>query len=131
MQNSEVERSKARILPVPRVASAISLSKSGVTNANGDDLGRVEDIMIDLESGRIAFVVISFGGTFTREPKLLAVPWEVVRISLHDKKMILNVTKETLTDAPSFQKNNWPDLTNLSWLQKVYAFYDSRPYWND
>jgi sporulation protein YlmC with PRC-barrel domain len=132
MLNRESEHAKARVLPVPRVASILALSKNGVTNENGEDLGRIEDIMVDLESGRISFAVInSATGLFGRESRLFAVPWEALKVSLHDKRFILNISKDAITNAPSFTKNAWPDMSNLSWLREVYAYYGYQPYWND
>ncbi len=131
MQNRESERSKAKVLAVPRVASIVSMAKSQVTNEQGDNLGRAEDIMVDLETGKIAFAVISTGGMIGREPRLYAIPWEALKISLHDKKLILNVTKESLQSAPSFHRNAWPDLSDLGWLRDVYAYYGIQPYWKD
>ncbi len=131
MASREGERSRAKVLAIPRVTSIVSLAKNGVTNEKGDDLGKVEDIMVDLESGRISFVVITTGGMLGRDSRLFAVPWEALRISMHDKKFILNVTKETLDNAPSFNRNNWPDLANLSWLREVYSYYGYEPYWKE
>jgi sporulation protein YlmC with PRC-barrel domain len=131
MENRESGSAKARTLPVPRVASALSLAKNGVTNENGDDLGKVEDIMVDLETGRVSFVVVASGGLLGRDGRLYAVPWEAMKISLHDKKFILNITKETMSNAPSFHRSNWPDLSNLSWLRDVYAYYGYQPWWKE
>jgi hypothetical protein len=54
-----------------------------------------------------------------------------LKFSLHDKTFILNITKETLANAPSFTKTSRPDLSNLTWLQQVYAYYGIQPYWRD
>jgi hypothetical protein len=50
--------------------------------------------------------------------KLFAVPWEALSISFHDKKFILNVSKETLKSAPGFNRNKWPEVADFSWLAK-------------
>jgi sporulation protein YlmC with PRC-barrel domain len=129
---NESEHARAKVLPLPRVTSVIALSKNGVTNEYGDDLGRIEDVMVDIESGRVAFAVISAsGGLLGREPRMYAVPWSALKVSLHDKKVILNVAKDTIANAPSFHRNSWPDLSNLSWLREIYAYYGVQPYWND
>jgi len=131
MENRESEHSKAKVLPVPRVISVLTLSKNNVTNENGEDLGRIEDIMVDIENGRIAFAVLASRAFIGRDARLYAVPWEALKVSLHDKKFILNVTRDTLANAPSFHRNSWPDLSNLSWLREVYAYYGYQPYWGE
>jgi sporulation protein YlmC with PRC-barrel domain len=45
----------------PKVLTASTLKGDKVTNANGEDLGKVEEIMLDLERGQVAYVVLSFG----------------------------------------------------------------------
>ena len=113
----------------PKALSTRTLKGDKVTNVNGEDLGRVEEIMIDLEWGRVAYVVLSFGSHVRGKDKLFAVPWDVLTISHHDKKFILNVSEETLKEAPGFDKDDWPDNADLSWLVEVYECYDCVPYW--
>ncbi len=130
-ENKDTERSRAKVLPIPRVVSASSLTKNKVTNMKGEDLGRIDDVMVDLETGRIAFAILSTGGFLGRESRLLAIPWEALTLSLHDKKFVLNVTRDTLAQAPGFTKNNPPDSSNLGWLVEIYRFYGYEPYWKD
>ena len=97
---------------------AVSVLKGNeVTNAKGEDLGAVEEIMIDLERGRVAYVVLSFDRVnWMPNDKLFAVPWEVLSISTQDKKFTLNVSEETLKSAPGFGRDKWPDVVDFGWL---------------
>ena len=103
----------------PKVLTASILKGDKVTNTKGEDLGTVEEIMLDLERGRVAYVVLSFGRVnWMPNDKLFAVPWDALSISFHDKKFILNVSKETLKSAPGFNRNKWPEVADFSWLAK-------------
>jgi sporulation protein YlmC with PRC-barrel domain len=103
----------------PKVLTASTLKGDKVTNAKGEDLGKVEEIMLDLEQGRVAYVVLSFGRTnWMPNNKLFAVPWNVLSISHHDKKFVLNVSKETLKSAPGFDRDKWPETADFGWLAK-------------
>lgn len=131
MENRESAHSKARVLSTPKVISILEIAKNSVVNQNGEDLGKIEDVMVDIECGRIPFAVISSGGLFSRDTRLYAVPWEAFSVSLHDRRLILNVSKDTMANAPSFHKNNWPNLTDLTWLKEIYRYYGFEPYWEE
>lgn len=100
-----------------------------VHNAKNENLGDIEDLMIDVNSGRVGYAVLSFGGVLGIGDKLFAVPWQA--LSLHpDKKMfVLNLEKDRLKTAPGFDKKNWPDMTDLAWSKDVHTFYGSDPNW--
>ena len=113
----------------PQVLSATTLIGDQVENPEGDDLGKIEDLVIDIDKGRIAYAVLSFGGFLGMGDKLFAIPWDAVTIDLADKKCILDVDKETLKNAPGFDKDNWPDMADQEWGTSIYEYYDIRPYW--
>jgi len=113
----------------PKVLSASELCHDPVTNDRGEKLGNMEEIMIDLEHGRVAYCVISFGSKTMGKNKFFAVPWEALQISFHDRKIIFNVSEQTLKEAPGFDKRDWPQELDMTWLAEVYKCYDCVPYW--
>jgi len=114
-----------------RVLSASSLAGDRVRNAAGEDLGKVDEIMIDVPSGKVAYAVLSYGGVLGIGNKLFAVPWNALRLDEDEKEFILNVDKRTLETAPGFDKDNWPDMTNPSWAEGVFRHYGTTPYWQE
>jgi sporulation protein YlmC with PRC-barrel domain len=112
-----------------RVLAASSLAGDSVKNAAGEDLGKVDQIMIDIPSGRVAYAVLSFGGILRMGNKLFAVPWDVLRVDEDRKCFILDVDKATLENAPGFDKDNWPDMAESRWGSEVYRYYGRKPYW--
>lgn len=121
MKNSQVAEK-------PRVLSASTLSGDPVRNNRGDDLGKIEDLMIDLENGQVAYAVLSFGGVFGIGDKLFAVPWKAMTVDTDRHCFLLDVPKERLKDAPGFDKDNWPDITDTAWSTQVNSFYGTKPY---
>jgi len=95
-----------------------------VRNAAGEDLGKVKDLVIDLESGTIVYAALDFGGFIGIGDKLFAVPWDAFKIGTTDKEehLVLATTKEKLTKAPGFDKNHWPVLSDPAWSH-VDEFY--------
>jgi sporulation protein YlmC with PRC-barrel domain len=113
----------------PKVLSASTLIGDGVVNAQGEDLGKIEDIMLDLNSGHVAYAVLSFGGFLGMGDKMFAIPWEAMTIDTDRKVFVLNVDKETLNKAPGFDKNDWPQIDAEDWLVGIYEYYGYQPYW--
>ena len=65
----------------PDFLSASTLKGDKVVNRAGEDLGKIEELMIDLRDGRIAFAVLSFGGFLGMGDKLFAIPWQAINAS--------------------------------------------------
>lgn len=115
----------------PRVLSATTVIGDDVRNQAGDDLGQVKEIMLDINAGRVAYAVLSFGGFMGMGDKLFAVPWEAMTLDTEQRAFILNVDRQTLENAPGFDKDNWPKTTagDDTWLREVYDYYGYGPYW--
>ncbi len=113
-----------------RVLTADTLEGTRVVNGAREDLGKVQDIMIDLEEGRVAYVVLSFGGFLGMGDKLFAVPWDRVRVDQDEKELIFDIDRETLERAPGFDRDNWPDFADPTLGREIYNYYGSQPYWD-
>jgi hypothetical protein len=112
-----------------RVLAAGTLAGDHVRSAGGEDLGSIEAIMLDIESGRIAYAVLSFGGFLGIGDKLFAVPWSALRIDRGEHEFILNVNRQTLENAPGFDKHHWPDMADPVFGREVHEHYGRTPYW--
>lgn len=102
-----------------------------VMNPAGENLGDIEDLMIDLSEGRIAYAVLSFGGFLGMGDKFFAIPPDVLELSADGDSLILNVDKSTLENAPGFDKDNWPDMADRQWGSSIYSYYGRTPYWEE
>lgn len=114
-----------------RVLSAGTLMGDRVRNRQAEDLGTIKELMIDLENGRIAYAVLSFGGLFGLGDKLFAVPWSALTLDEATHEFLLDADRATLEAAPGFDKDNWPDFADNTWGQQVHSYYGSKPYWDD
>ena len=120
-----------RMMMHPNVLSSSSICSDQVKNAAGEDLGKIENLMIDLHSGRIAYAVLSFGGFLKMGNKLFAIPWEALKVDSLNKKFILDVDKSRLENAPGFDKDNWPNMADPSFGSTLYRHYGFKPYWEN
>lgn len=103
--------------------SATTMIGDSVRNSTGDDLGKIEDFMIDLDTGSIAYAVLSFGGFLGLGDKLFAIPWSALAVDLEEKCFRLDIDKETLKEAPGFNKNHWPQTDDFTLVMTVYEYY--------
>ena len=112
------------------VLSANTLIGEPVKNPEGEDLGRIKELMIDTGSGRIAYAVLSFGGFLGFGDKLFAIPWDKLQIDPQDECFVLHVSKKTLESADGFDPDNWPDMTDQTWAHRTHLHFGVTPYWS-
>ena len=112
-----------------RNLSAGTLIGDSVRNAQGEDLGNLKEIMLDVDRGQIAYGVLESGSVLGMGGKLFAIPFEAFTVDRDDHKLVLNVEKETLKNAEGFDKNNWPDTANEQWGRRIHEQYSYSPYW--
>ena len=113
-----------RFIPTSR------LKTYDVVNKQGQDMGQVQTFVVDMVVGRIAFVVVSFEGFLGISDKWFAMPWELLSWSTDNKKFILDMSKETLREAPGMDKNSWPDNIDFEMVAKAYSHFGVAPYWD-
>ena len=109
--------------PGPALMGADTLLGNDVYNKDGEDLGDIKEFMIDMASGKVAYAVLSFGGLLGMGDKLFAVPWAALALDTTNKRFTLGVPKEALKDAPGFDKNHWPSMSDKTWASGVHKFY--------
>jgi sporulation protein YlmC with PRC-barrel domain len=107
----------------PHVIAADALTGHKVVAEDGEMLGHVVHIMLDVSSGRIVYAVMAFGGLLGLGDKLFAIPWHALAYDVEDKWFVMNIDKQRLRDAPGFDKNNWPSMADPKWAQEVHSYY--------
>jgi len=105
------------------VLSASSMNGDNVRNASGEDLGKIEDLMIDTDEGKIEYAVLSFGGFMGMGDKYFAVPFNQFSVDTQNECMVLNVDKERLKAAPGFDKDQWPNFADEAFRTSIRSHY--------
>jgi sporulation protein YlmC with PRC-barrel domain len=109
--------------PGPRLMGADTLIGDDVMNNSGENLGDIKEIMLDMQSGQVAYAVLSFGGVLGLGEKLFAVPWQALKLDTANHCFRLNVSKDQLKNAPGFDPDAWPDMEDVQWQNQVRTFY--------
>lgn len=115
--------------PGPQLMLADTLAGNKVVNLEDENLGKIDGIMLDVQSGHIAYAVLSVGGLFGLGDRLFAIPWSALTLDVQNKRFILDADEERLKNAPGFDKDRWPSMADNSWALQVHTYYNRRPYW--
>jgi sporulation protein YlmC with PRC-barrel domain len=96
-----------------------------VRNENDEHLGHIKDVVFDLKSGRVSYVVMTTAPKDLPElnAKLLAVPLKAFTVSPDEKYLVLNADKTRLDTTLGFDEQNWPSMANPNW--------GTEHFWND
>ncbi len=113
------------------VLRASEITGMTVKNADGKDLGKIDDLMLDMsEHGCVRYAALSFGGFLGMGDKLFAVPWSAIQFKHDDDDdecyALFDVSEQKLKSAPGFDKNQWPDMANPRWADAVNHHYAAR-----
>ena len=73
---------------------------NGVCDQKGESLGDIREIVLDLQSGSVGYVVLSFGGFRGAREKLFAVPWKALTLDAKNRRFVLNAAKDAVPLIP-------------------------------
>ncbi len=102
-----------------------------VEDPQGEDLGRIGSLAIDLSNGRVAFSVVEDGGFWGYRigSKYVAVPLTAMSLKMDKNgkpdKFVLDMSKKEFSKAPNFSGNGLP---NRRQAEESYRFFGQAPY---
>jgi sporulation protein YlmC with PRC-barrel domain len=96
---------------------------SKVINLKGETLGKIENLVIDIDTGRIVYAVLESGGFLSIGDKLLPIPWGSLAALPSEGIFFLNESKEQMEKAPAFDRKNVPNMGDVSWGANVFKYY--------
>ena len=106
-----------------QLLSASSMIGNEVCNRNQQRLGEITELMLNTVTGGVSYVVVSAGGFLGMGDTLHAVPWSALSLDREGHRFVLDIDAERFKDAPGFDKENWPQTADVSWSNRVNAFY--------
>jgi sporulation protein YlmC with PRC-barrel domain len=115
--------------PGPDVMAAGTLEGNKVMSADGEDVGEISDIMLDVRGGRIAYAVLSEGGFLGMGSKLHAIPWNALTLDTVGKCFHVDISAQGLKDDPGFDRDHWPSMADEAWGTSMHSYYNRQPYW--
>lgn len=139
-RSTQNPRSTVRIDEARRGSRALMFAKSSdvigatVKNPNNDDIGEVQDFIVDRGSGKIRFAVIKSGAFLGIGGKSFAVPYNELEWTPNTKSYFARMTKEQIDRQVEFTPEDWNTLEETTWMSRFQDWAspgDERDDWNN
>lgn len=105
------------------VRTADVIGQKVIGHLDKENLGKIEEIVLDKLSGEVRYAVLSFGGFLGMGDDYYALPWKSLSYCNEHEAFEINVTKEKLKNAVGFNKDNWPNFADEAWIKSNNDFY--------
>lgn len=103
-----------------------------VRDMSGEKIGDVENVMIDLSSGRVPYIILAPDRALgLLNNNLYALPPNSVVAASDWKSLNTSIDRDKLAAAPRFDKNHWPDMSNPNWATRVYQTFGKQAFFED
>ena len=108
--------------PVERL-TATSIIGDKVENPEGEDLGRIDNLMVNIHTGKIEYVVLEYGSFLGLGGKLFAIPFHRLALAPGKRVFILDKAEDYLKNSPGFDKDHWPDTNDHTYYGDVDSYW--------
>lgn len=98
-----------------------------IQNRQGENVGEIEDVVLNVKTGKVNYAAVSYGGFLGVGDDLFAVPFEAFQVGKKrgedEYVLVLDVTEEQLQGAEGFDNDNWPDFADTKFTSKLDQRY--------
>jgi sporulation protein YlmC with PRC-barrel domain len=114
---------------ISHVERAHKILGKEIKNGRGDDIGKISDLVVDLESGRLLYAIVDVNGGVPGGNRVTIPPGKFSTDSANN--LIVKVDKANLASAPHFDKNRAAELNSVNFVREVYQHFDQQPWWEN
>jgi len=107
-----------------RLISSDKVEGTAVIGLNGETLGHIKSFMVDKYTGRVAYAIMTFGGTMGFGNSFFPLPWPLLEYDVARDGYAIGITKQQLANAPRFEENAPVEFTP-DYRRKLILFYRS------
>jgi sporulation protein YlmC with PRC-barrel domain len=107
------------------------MTGKAVRDLQGERLGKLDDLVIDTQQGKVAFGIVSMRtGVLGLGKDYAAVPWPAFQFTERGGAIRLDTTPQTLA-AIAFKADNFPDLADPQYSRQLYERFGVTPYYGE
>ena len=109
----------------PSLVGTSDIKGTHVKNLQGQDLGQIEDVLIDPDTAQVRFIILEVGGFLGLGSTRVAVPLSAFQITKEgDKsKWVLDADKEKLKNAPKVEGKNYQRLYSKTEAKPIFVYW--------
>jgi hypothetical protein len=111
-----------------RLIAADKVEGTAVYNMAQEKIGSIENVMIDKQTGKVAYAVMSFGGFLGMGDSHHPLPWNMLRYDTRAGGYIVDIDKKKLEGAPAYGPRDHIDWDDQQWGRRVHDYYGVAPY---
>ncbi|MFO1288917.1 MAG: PRC-barrel domain-containing protein [Rubrivivax sp.] len=112
------------------LAGAVEVKGRKVLNRLDEPLGEVQDLLVDVQSGRIAYALMAAGGVLGIGERHFPLPWTALTLDRERRCFVLDASRWAFDSAPMLPKDRGSAGIAIDWHENVHRFYGARPYWD-
>jgi sporulation protein YlmC with PRC-barrel domain len=101
-----------------------------VKNSGDTDLGKVDNLAVDLPNGHVVYVILAPDSSLKLGDQYFALPPSALMAAADRKLLTTELTIQKIAGAPRFAKDNWASLSDRTWASHVYQYYGKRAYFD-
>jgi sporulation protein YlmC with PRC-barrel domain len=99
---------------------------AAVHDRSGKEIGEIDHLMIDPETGQTRYAIVNFCGFMCLRKGHHAVPWRALCYDKDARRYTADITSEQLEQAPELDSDSW---TDRDWESRIHRHYGAQPYW--
>jgi len=109
-----------------QLISSDRVNGTEVFGAGSARIGHIDHLLIDRNSGKIAYAVMGFGGLLGMGEEHHPIPWSALKYDMDLGGYVTGITEDQLRSAPA-RRDDWRE--DAGWRESVYSHYGAPIYW--
>jgi len=111
------------------IVGAETLLGSVVVDSQGERVGELLDVLVDMHAGRVAYGVVALDHAPDWSERLIAVPWNTMQMQGDGDGIGINATRDWIERAPSMRIEAMSELLDRELAVFIHAYFGAKPYW--
>jgi sporulation protein YlmC with PRC-barrel domain len=106
-----------------QLVRASELMGKDVRDQRGQEVGEINDAVIDLVGQRVHYVVLELDRGWFQSDRMMPLPVSAISRAAGREELVLNRDREQLRNAPAFERNQWPNFSEANTRQRYDAYH--------